>query len=194
LRQDAVVQHLVSSLAADVDRRRLPAVRRAQVDALLVAVGSSRFYEVVAKVDPHHARAWNSMARVQQRFAAAEPKYDAPTRAYSESMRLTLQAALIEHFVDPAPLDGKHLYRRFLELHPTAFHQNGGWVDNLQIPVKGALEVLRATPLRMALETPKLLHGAHTEDAPTVRAAEWVRQARRAALAAPVSRTAWSVR
>jgi hypothetical protein len=153
------------------------------VKDLIAHVGAPDFYDVLAKHDPKFAAQWHEMAKVQRQFAAAEPKYDAKTRAYSESMRLTLHAAVLQHFAVPESNHGLSLYDRFIALHPTAFHQNGAWVDNLQIPLAGALAVAEATPGEMWLNAAGLFEGSFITDAPTIQAAQWVREARRAALA-----------
>jgi hypothetical protein len=157
--------------------------RSKSVDSLIALVGSPRFYDEVARVDPSRAADWITMGRVQRQFHDAEPGFDGKTRAYSESMRVTLHAALIQHLADPS-LRGKDrdLFEMFLELHVTAFHENGAWLDNMQIPWPGALEVVRSTPLEMAYHGKNLLDGSFVRDAATIRAAEWVRQGRRAAL------------
>lgn len=180
-RQAAVAASLKKSLSALLALRP-NSDRGAAVQELLTHVGEPDFYEVLATRDPARAASWHEMARVQRQFAAAEPGYDEKTRAYSESMRLTLHAAVLQHFADPALNQGQALYDRFIELHPTAFHQNGGWVDNLQIPASGALAVAEATPFAMATHLTGLLQGACLEDSATVTAAQLVRQARRDAL------------
>ena len=161
---------------------KVPPERQAAVKDLLAHVGQPDFYETVAKYDPASAEKWNGMAKVQRQFAKAEPGYDPKTRAYSESMRLTLHAAVVQHFADPKTNQGMPLFERFIKLHPTAFHQNGGWVDNLQIPLSGALKVAEATPKEMWLNTRGLAEGSFLTDAPTLAAAQWVRAARREAI------------
>jgi hypothetical protein len=173
----ALRRSLTSSLAG-----HLAPGRQAAVDDLIAHVGQPDFYDVLATKDPSHAGEWKEMGRVQRQFAAAEPKYDAKTRAYSESMRLTLHAAVIGHFADPQSNQGSSLYDRFIALHPTAFHQNGGWVDNLQIPLSGAMAVAQATPMEMWLHAAGLAQGAFISDAPTIAAAQLVRDARSSAL------------
>ncbi len=186
--------------APSAEFRTVPAARQAKVTAALrqtlsaqlssspavkdltAHVGAPDFYDTLAKYDPKCAAQWHEMAKVQREFAAAEPKYDAKTRAYSESMRLTLHAAVLQHFAAPETNHGLSLYDRFIALHPTAFHQNGGWVDNLQIPLAGALAVAEATPGEMWLNAAGLFQGSFITDAPTIQAAQWVREARRAAL------------
>jgi hypothetical protein len=172
-----VQRALQAQLAGTVDPERQAAVKD-----LLAHVGQPDFYETVAKYDPSSAAKWKSMAQVQRQFAKAEPGYDPKTRAYSESMRLTLHASVVQHFADPKTNQGMPLFERFIKLHPTAFHQNGGWVDNLQIPLAGALQVAQATPAEMWLNTEGLAEGSFITDAPTIRAAELVRAARREAI------------
>lgn len=173
----ALRRSLTSSLAGHVAPGK-----QAAVDDLIAHVGQPDFYDVLATKDPSHATEWKEMANVQRQFAAAEPKYDAKTRAYSESMRLTLHAAVIGHFADPTSNQGASLYDRFIALHPTAFHQNGGWVDNLQIPLSGAMAVAQATPIEMWGHAAGLAQGSFLTDAPTVAAAQLVRDARASAL------------
>lgn len=160
----------------------VPKQRQAAVKELVAHVGSPDSYDTLAKLDPKSARQWTEMATVQRKFAAVEPRYDAKTRAYSESMRLTLHASVIQHFAAPETNRGMTLHERFIALHPTAFHQNGGWVDNLQIPLSGALQVAEATPAEMWLHSGALLRGSFITDAPTIAAAQVVRDARRGAL------------
>jgi hypothetical protein len=179
-KQGRVTRALVRSLGVEL-AGRVPPGRKAFVSELLRHVGRPDFYEVLAVHDPARAAQWKAMARVQRDFAKAEPGYDAKTRAYSESMRLTLHATVVQHVA----LEGvtPRLYERFLELHPTAFNENGGWFGNLHIPVTGALAIVKATPGQMWLNAGELVEGAHLRDALTVRAAELVRQARREVLA-----------
>ena len=96
-------------------------------------------------------------------------------------MRLTLHAALILHVADKgiSSVAGKpDLYERFVELHVTAFHENGGWFDNLLIGWLGALDVLQATPLPMWKRAHELLEGTFFKDKETVQAASMVHAAR----------------
>lgn len=179
-RQARVIKGVQTALTAKLSH--VPASRQAAVKELVAHVGQPDFYTTLAKCDPSHAAQWTQMAQVQKQFGAAEAKYDPKTRAYSESMRLTLHAAVIQHFADPASNQGMSLYDRFIALHPTAFHQNGGWVDNLQIPVEGAMAVAQATPLEMFLHAGGLVEGSFISDAPTVAAAQMVRDARRSAV------------
>lgn len=181
-RQAAVTTELRRSISAGLEGKVLPG-RAQAVNELLAHVGDGDFYDVLARHDPTFAAKWAEMGQVQRAFAAAEPTFDAKTRAYSESMRATLHAAVLQHVASDPP-GGKSLYERFIELHPTAFHQNGGWVDNLQIPPSGALAVLKATPKAMWKNWVDLAEGALRTDTATVTAAEWVRSARRTALAA----------
>lgn len=179
-KQAKVTQSVRRALEAQLAGRIAP-VRQAAVKHLLAHAGQPDFYEAVAKHDPASAAKWNGMAKVQRQFASAEPGYDPKTRAYSESMRLTLHASVVLHLANPSTNQGMPLFERFIKLHPTAFHQNGGWVDNLQIPLSGALKVAEATPKEMWLNTAALAEGAFITDAPTIKAAELVRAARRAA-------------
>ncbi|MFO0596561.1 MAG: hypothetical protein U0228_14690 [Myxococcaceae bacterium] len=180
-KQAKVAKAVQASLSAQLEGK-VPADRRAGVDQLIAHVGKPDFYDVLATLDPKHGKDWTEMANVQRQFAAVEPKYDSKTRAYSESMRLTLHASVIQHFAFPETNKGMSLYDRFIALHPTAFHQNGGWVDNLQIPVSGAAAVAEATPKEMWFHAAGLLGGAFITDAPTVAAAQMVRDARSSAL------------
>lgn len=149
---------------------------------LVAHIGSADFYDVLARLDSSSSKQWKAMGKVQRQFAAAEPGFDPKTRAYSESMRLTLHAAVIQHFANAALRGSMTLYERFLELHPTAFYQNGGWFGNLQIPLEGAWHIIEATPLEMSLHSLSLLRGAVVDDAATRRAADWVRKARASVL------------
>lgn len=150
---------------------------------MIEVIGAPYFYDQLATIDPTSKEDWSEMGRVQRCFAAAETDFDPRTRAYSESMRLTLHAAVIEHMVDPSQNNGDDLFEAFLELHVTAFNENGAWIDNLHIGWLGALEVLAATPFEMACNAVDLLQGAFQRDDATVRAAEMVRRARRLVLA-----------
>ena len=176
--QPRVAAHVQHSL-----RRTLGVDAVAGVERMLALVGNGRFYDAVAQLDPRHAEDWREMGRVQRTFAAAEPGFDERTRAYSESMRLTLHAALIEHLADPGLRGKDDLFEAFIELHVTAFDENGAWIDNLQIGFLGALDVLGATRVSILEYTVDLTQGAFQRDAVAVRAAERVRQARRAVLA-----------
>ncbi|NBD13204.1 hypothetical protein [Corallococcus silvisoli] len=148
---------------------------------LVDAVGTPGFYERVAELDTGNAGAWRQMAGVQQSFAAGEANESPTTRAYSESMRLTLHATAVLQF---AGATGRVLprdeYPQFIRNHATAFHENGGSFTNLPIGVSGAMEVLRNTPLAMAPHLPSLLGAAIDPlgDRDTRTAAEMVRQAR----------------
>jgi hypothetical protein len=159
---------------------KIPAAKRVAIDELLANLGSANFYHHLAKFDLAQAQPWERMAKVQQAFAHEEGHWDHTTRAYSESMRLTLHAAVIMHFADPKTNQGMSLYQRFIALHPTAFHENGGWVDNMQMPIGGAVAVAVATPKEMWAHLGGLARGALVHDGPTVAAAELVRRARKA--------------
>lgn len=179
-KQAKVAEGVKAALTAQL--KGVPKERAAAVKELVAHVGSPDFYDTLARLDPKSAKQWTEMATVQRTFAAVEPKYDAKTRAYSESMRLTLHASVIQHFAAPDTNQGMKLYDRFIALHPTAFHQNGGWVDNLQIPLSGAMQVAEATPAEMWLHSGGLFQGSFITDAPTIAAAQMVRNARRGAL------------
>jgi hypothetical protein len=170
-----VADHLANAVEA-----WLPPDAPASAHKLLDLIGSPDFYDVVAQLDPKSASDWREMGRVQRSFRAAEPKFDEKTRAYSESMRLTLHAALIEHLCQP---NAKSLFETFLELHPTAFYENGAWLDNMQIGWKGALDVVGATRPEMVFHTGDLVEGGFEKDQDAVRAAAWVRDARNAVIA-----------
>ena len=178
-RQDKVLGALRSALSRTLD---VAPGRRGAVNELISHVGQPDFYDVLARADPQSASSWHEMARTQQTFAAAEPGYDDTTRAYSESMRLTLHAAVLAHFAKPESNGKDSLFQRFIALHGTAFHQNGGWVDNLHIPVAGALSVVHAMPMAMWNHLACVGFGSMHADAQTVAAAQWVRDARRAAV------------
>ncbi|MDX2015396.1 MAG: hypothetical protein SFW67_34715 [Myxococcaceae bacterium] len=137
-------------------------------------VGSPSFYRTMGRFDRDHRGAWLEMAQVQRSFADAEPGYDGRTRAYSESMRLTLHATAVLH---RATSTGNQ-YETFIRNHVTAFRENGGSFGNLRIGLSGSAEVLRNTPLRMMQQAPTLAGAAFDEDPFTQVAAELVRQAR----------------
>lgn len=179
-KQAAVIEALADSVTAMLSAsNRKPSKTAA---GLVAQIGKPDFYHFMARTDRSSASWWNEMIKVQQQFAAAEPGYDPKTRAYSESMRLTLHAAVIQHFEFPALRGSMSLYERFIELHPTAFYENGGWFDNMHIPLEGAWKVLRATPIEMTENGLSLLRGAAVTDAATQRAADWVRKARASTL------------
>jgi hypothetical protein len=171
---------LRAEIGAGVGLSDLPASRRAAVDGLLPQVGTAGFYGALARLEPQEGAAWRSMAGVQRRFAAAEAGLDPTTRAWCDSMRLTLHAAAVECVANPRHREGQSLYARFIELHPTAFHQNGGWFDNQRLSLAGALELAFATPLGILAEVPRLLLGAALTDPAAIKGADWVRRARRA--------------
>jgi hypothetical protein len=146
--------------------------------------GQPDFYDVLAQLNAARAADWSEMARVQRTFHEAEPSFDRATRAYSESMRLTLHVATLLHVRDIADIaNDRHFFERFLELHVTAFFENGAWLGNMHIAWCGALDVVGATRLTMIAHAPELIDGAFTRDAHAVTAAQWVREARRGALA-----------
>ena len=152
-------------------------------EQLLRALGQPDFYDSVAKHNVARAADWQEMARVQRQFQEAEVAFDPRTRAYSESMRLTLHAATLLHMRDVIDLPAdRHLFEAFLELHVTAFHENGAWFGNMHIAWCGALDVVRATRLSMLAHAPDLHDGRFATDSHTVRAAEMIRAARRSAL------------
>lgn len=179
-RQDKVTGTLRATLTRSLND--IAPGRRAGVAELISHVGQPDFYDVLARLDPQSASQWAEMARTQQKFAAAEPGYDDTTRAYSESMRLTLHAAVIAHYAKPSSNGKDTLFQRFIALHSTAFHQNGGWVDNLHIPLAGALSVVHAMPVAMWSHLACVGLGSFKADALTVTAAQQVRDARLAAL------------
>ncbi|RKH57499.1 hypothetical protein [Corallococcus aberystwythensis] len=160
---------------------RLRPEDQARLRPLVDAVGTSGFYERVAELDTGNAGAWRQMAGVQQSFAAGEANESPTTRAYSESMRLTLHATAVLQF---AGATGRVLPRnehtQFIRNHATAFHENGGSFTNLPIGVSGAFKVLRNTPLSMAQHLPSLLGAAVDPmgDRDTRTAAEMVRRSR----------------
>jgi hypothetical protein len=177
--QRLVDMEVKARLQSDVDARNLPADQRAKLQSAIDAVGTPDFYKQVAQLDPKNASAWNDMAGVQQGFKDGEPGYDPKTRAYSESMRLTLHAAAVEHLANPSARDGADLYSHFIRLHTTAFDQNGGWLTNNQLGLSGAKNVLTNTPLSMATNAHNLLYGTfQNTDQLTARAADVVRQSR----------------
>lgn len=161
---------------------RVPPGRQAAVNDLLARVGRPDFYMALAKYDLPNQTDWYEMMQVQYQFARVEPQYDAKTRAYSESMRLTLHATAVLHFALREADNGESLFERYIEAHPTAFHENGGWIDNLQIPVSGAVKAVETTPHAMWCKVTDLLQGALIVDEQTVKAAQFVRLARHAVL------------
>lgn len=160
---------------------RLRPEDQARLRPLVEAVGTPRFYERVAELDTGNAAAWRQMAGVQRGFAEGEATESPTTRAYSESMRLTLHATAVLQF---AGATGRILprdeYTQFIRNHATAFHENGGSLTNLPIGVRGAIEVLRNTPLAMAQHLPSLAGATFSavSDRDTRTAAEMVRRAR----------------
>jgi hypothetical protein len=137
-------------------------------------VGTPDFYRTMARFDRSNGPAWAEMAQVQRAFADAEPGYEPRTRAYSESMRLTLHGTAVLH----RATSSGHQYETFIRNHVTAFRENGGFFGNLRIGVKGSAEVLRNTPLEMSREALTFAGAAFDEDPYTQVAAELVRQAR----------------
>lgn len=176
-----VLAALRPSVLAALPTTLSPAVR-AEARRLIDAMGSPSYYDVVATIDPKDASDWREMGRVQRAFRAAEPRFDARTRAYSESMRLTLHAALIIHLVEPTlQLDAsgrrRSLLESFVELHVTAYRENGGWFGHMDIPWSGAASVGH-TRLSVARHTRDLVDGIDQRDPAAIRAAAWVAQAR----------------
>lgn len=181
--QQQQVRVSVQGALRDSLEGRVPPEKQAAVTDLVRHLGRPDFYERMAVHQPQDAAKWKEMAKVQKQFGEAEAGYDATTRAYSESMRLTLHASAVQHLGLEGQSPTKPLYERFIELHPTAFHQNGGWVDNLQIPLSGARDVAVATPVAMVLNAADLVQGSFRTDPHTVRAAQMVREARRSVAA-----------
>jgi hypothetical protein len=178
----AVVGPLRGSVLAALPPSLSPPLR-AEARRLIDGIGSPTFYDVVATIDPKDASGWREMGRVQRTFRAAEPRFDARTRAYSESMRLTLHAAVILHLVDPTlQLDAsgrrRPLFESFLELHVTAFRENGGWFGHMEIPWSGAASVVGHTRLSVLAHGRDLVDGIDLRDPAAIRAAAWVAQAR----------------
>ena len=180
---DEVLRRLQGTIKQELAQANqvLPAPRRRETERLIGLVGNPSFYDVVATMDPRDAAKWREMARTQRGFAAAETTFDPKTRAYSESMRLTLHGALIQHVADPGLRGARTLFEAFLELHVTAFSANGGWFDNFQIPVSGAIAVVGATRVSVLGQLDDLYDGVERRDPAAVRAAVWVNQARAAA-------------
>jgi hypothetical protein len=165
-----------TSLAQRVERTLTSQIALTPVTRrLLPLVDDPHFYDVLATLDRAHASDWREMAKVQRAFHKAEPSFDKTTRRYSEHMRLTLHAAVLLHIADPSLRGDRSLYEAFLELHPTAFHENGAWFDRMDIPLTGALHVVEATPMSMWKRAGSLLAGAFVTDHATVRAAAIVR-------------------
>jgi hypothetical protein len=179
----AALQPLVASLAHDACVAALQPLPPA-CQALHPRFGAPDFYDALAQLNVVRASDWIEMARVQRQFHAAEVNFDVRTRAYSESMRLTLHGAVLWHLrAVTNPLADRHFFEQFLELHVTAFHENGAWLGNMHIAWCGALDVVGATRLSMLAHAKDLHDGQFTHDRGAVCAAEWVRQARRSALA-----------
>jgi len=158
---------------------KLDDFHRAQLEPLKKAVGTPDFYKQAAKLDPAHADDWNKMADVQKQFAAAEPGYDAKTRAYSESMRLTLQAGAVMQFAsDPNHTTDK--FSNFIAGHVTAFRENGGWLTNNKIGAGNSASVLWHTPSSMYPNIGTLTGAAWSgnDDVSMRTSAEMVRRAR----------------
>ena len=94
-------------------------------------------------------------------------------------MRVTLHAAVLLHLADPALRAERSLFDAYLLLHVTAFHANGAWPGNMQIPWSGAFDVVRALPQEMRGRILQLLPGVLEDDRAAVEAARMV-QAERA--------------
>jgi peptidoglycan hydrolase-like protein with peptidoglycan-binding domain len=151
--------------------------QRERLQPLVDSVGKPDFYNKLAMIDPSHASGWRQMAGVQAAFAGAESGYDPQTRAYSESMRLTLHTTAVLQLASD-PQMGRDHYDDFIAAHVTAFRENGGWFTNLKIGMEGSFEVLRNTPWAMAANAGTLV-GAVDNDDPSARTgAEIVRRAR----------------
>lgn len=177
-KQSAVVDALRATLRSELEVPSLDVRKRAIAERLIAAAGTPEFYNEVAVINPRRANSWHRMARTQVTFNKAEASYDPLTRAYSESMRLTLHAAVIQHVLDPSLRGRESLYERFLQLHPTAFHENGAWLDNMQIPIQGAIAVTKTMPTTLWIVAPHIGGGVLIRDEAAVRAADWVRRAR----------------
>lgn len=171
-RQDSVAVAVRRQLGEKLEAYS-PAVAR-ELAPLVRDVGTPHFYKSMARFDPANRAQWLEMVKVQRQFADAEPGYDARTRAYSESMRLTLHGTAVLH----RGTSSGNQYETFIRNHVTAFRENGGWFGNLQLGASGSGEVLANTPMRMGRELPTLLGASFDEDPHTQVAAEMVRQAR----------------
>lgn len=155
--------------------------RKETLKALEEHQGKPDFYDQLAKYDPAHADWWKQMSGVQNQFAAAEPGYDAATRAYSESMRETLHQSTINLFNDPAALQqvnangSSGLYDWYIGMHRTAFDQNGAWNGDF---LGRGTQVMWNTPGAMYGNAGRLLWG--DSDEPHAKlAAEQVRERRK---------------
>ncbi|MDP3499129.1 MAG: hypothetical protein Q8S33_02300 [Myxococcales bacterium] len=171
-RQDSVNRNVQDQLLEKLDAYS-PHVRR-ELAPLVRDVGTPHFYKSMARFDRDNRAQWVEMAKVQKGFADAEPGYNSKTRAYSESMRLTLHSTAVLH---RATSSGEQ-YSGFIQNHVTAFRENGGWFSNLKLDGRGAAGVMRNTPAQMARELPQLARGLGEEDPHTQAAAEMVRRAR----------------
>lgn len=145
------------------------------------AVGDDMFYSIVAELDRPNAAGWLEMVSVQADFAAGEPSYDRETRAYSESMRLTLHWSLVFLFESPQELNRARrssggIFGYFVRLHPTAFKANGACTLN---PI-GMAEVMFNT--RGSMVSPRnvgwIAQGLREQYDVAIRAARHVREDR----------------
>lgn len=123
--------------------------RRRFLSRLRRTVGRKDFYYILADWEPRNAAKWNRMVQVQAEFLAAEAEYSGATRAYSESMRLTLHSAVVTIFSRPNKLKrlmvNDKFYRWFISMHATAFKANGACgMDSMDM-----ITVMINTPLDM---------------------------------------------
>ena len=110
--------------------------RLAAIAEMSGLVGTSEFYNRLAKYDPKNAGKWKQMVVTQMVFAQGENAYNADTKRYSTLMRITLHRGIIEVFKDQNMLDALQghswnpdtLFTWFLKAHMTAFRANG-WLD-----------------------------------------------------------------
>jgi|GEM_PF-1022639 len=145
------------------------------------AVGDDMFYSIVAELDPPNAVGWLEMVAVQADFAEGEPSYDAETRAYSESMRLTLHWSLVFIFesgeINRARSSPGGLFGYFVRLHPTAFKANGACELN-PVGMAGVMFNTRSS-MMSAQNIAWISQGLASRYEVAIRAARHVREARR---------------
>lgn len=152
--------------------------RRATLERLRQHYGEPDFYKQLSEFDSQNASRWDLMADFQEKFRAAEPDYVDAARAYSESMRETLHQSMINLFEDGPALhsitqnSSTGLYDWLIQIHPTAFYENGAFNADF-IPL-GIGVLLHADP-RIISNVPQFIQGTPTTDPYAERAAAQVR-------------------
>ena len=145
-RYEAVMASRVRALlqARLAARTGLTPAKRAALVNLINHVDTYGFYGLVGALDLPHRSQWIEMITTQETFRQAEAKYtNEIDRIYSVRMRTTLHTALVLTLLDgPPPVN---LMTSFIQLHKTAFKDNGGWFTNFKITLPGALNVMLAS-------------------------------------------------